>query len=87
MNDAHGLTTDDLNDTDREILSMMVDGRNDDRPWGWTSPKTASDELDRSRQYIQNRINILKAGGVIKKTSFGVYQLTDRGVDVASRLE
>lgn len=50
------------------------------------SPKRAADRLDTSRQYTQNRLQILQAGGYVSKTSYGIYELTERGTEVAEDL-
>lgn len=84
--DSPGLPVDDLNPSDKKILSLMIEGRDADRPWGWISPKRAADRLDTSRQYTQNRLQILQAGGYVTKTSYGIYELTERGTEVAEDL-
>lgn len=63
------MTTIDLNDTDEAILDRLHEGRN--------VPANIADELDVSRQYIQQRLRRLREHGYVKNVGRGVYELVD----------
>lgn len=71
----------ELNDADQRILSALLSGRADDEPWGRQLPKNLSRELDYSRQYIQNRLQMLNAAGLVQNIGGGLYEITDDGVE------
>lgn len=57
----------DLNEADQEIISALEKGRN--------VPANLADELDYSRQYVQNRLTRLREHGIVKNIGRGVYEL------------
>jgi len=59
----------DLNDTDRLILDELHDGRN--------VPANIADELDVSRQYVQQRLRRLREHGYVRNIGRGVYELVE----------
>ncbi|MDL0133545.1 hypothetical protein [Halobacterium salinarum] len=61
----------DLNDADEQILSHLASGRN--------LPQNLADELDYSRQYVQNRLQMLKAADLVENLGGGLYEITDTG--------
>ena len=71
----------ELNTADERILHALVDGRASGDPWGRQLPKNISRDLDYSRQYIQNRLQMLEAAGLVRNTGGGLYEITDEGVD------
>lgn len=73
----------ELNDADQRILDALLAGRGDDRPWGRQLPKNLARELDYSRQYIQNRLQMLNAAGFVRNIGGGLYEITDEGVERA----
>jgi predicted transcriptional regulator len=77
----------ELNDADAAILSVLLDGRSDDRPWGRELPKNISSKLDYSRQYVQNRLQILSAAGLVRNIGGGLYEVTGDGVDRVTESE
>lgn len=68
------------NDADQKILRALVDGRQEGRPWGRQLPKNLSRELDYSRQYVQNRLQMLSAAGLVQNIGGGLYEITSGGV-------
>lgn len=70
----------ELNDADEAILDALTEGREEGHPWGRQLPKNLADDLDYSRQYIQNRLQILSAGGFVRNIGGGLYEVTPLGV-------
>ena len=70
-----------LNTADERILHALVDGRDENRPWGRQLPKNISRDLDYSRQYIQNRLQLLEAAGLVNNIGGGLYEITDEGIE------
>ena len=56
-----------LNDTDLQLLECLAEGRN--------VPANIADELDFSRQYIQQRLKRLEEHGYVQNIGRGVYEL------------
>ncbi|WP_226043450.1 hypothetical protein [Natrinema sp. DC36] len=61
------------NDADGLILNTLTEGRN--------SPQNLADKLDYSRQYVQNRLQLLNAAEFVENIGGGLYELTDKGRD------
>jgi len=59
----------ELNDADERILDTLAGGRN--------LPQNIARELDYSRQYVQNRLQMLKAADYVKNVGGGLYELVD----------
>lgn len=59
----------DLNGADLEIIEALREGRN--------VPANLADELDYSRQYVQNRITRLREHGIVRNIGRGVYELVE----------
>lgn len=70
----------ELNEADERILSALLDGRDSGDPWGRQLPKNLSGELDYSRQYVQNRLQMLNAAGLVVNIGGGLYEITENGV-------
>lgn len=64
----------ELNDADESILDHLLEGRADDEPWGRNSPQNIADDLEYSRQYIQNRLKMLQAASYVENIGGGVYE-------------
>lgn len=56
-------------DTDRKILDTLREGRN--------VPSNIADEIDVSRQYVQQRLATLEAAGYVTNVGRGVYELVE----------
>lgn len=56
-----------LNDVDRIVLRELNEGRN--------VPKNLADEAGKSRQYVHQRLKILKAADYVENKGNGVYEL------------
>lgn len=72
----------ELNDADESILDELTSGRN--------LPQNLANELGYSRQYIQNRLQMLKAADYVENVGGGLYQLVDdprEGVDQEGDVE
>ncbi|SEH60890.1 Winged helix-turn-helix DNA-binding [Halopenitus malekzadehii] len=69
----------ELNDADKLILDELAEGRN--------LSQNLANELGYSRQYIHNRLQMLKAADYVKNVGGGLYELVDdpRGGDVGER--
>jgi len=61
----------DLNETDKAILKCLKEGR--------ATPAYLTEQIDKTRQAIQNRLTVLRAGGHIKKVHTGLYEITPQG--------
>lgn len=72
------------NDADRAILHALVDERDEGRPWGRNLPKNLAGDLDYSRQYVQNRLQMLSAAGFVRNIGGGLYEVTPAGVEAVS---
>jgi len=59
----------ELNDADERILDTLAGGRN--------LPQNIARELDYSRQYVQNRLQMLKAADYVENVGGGRYELVD----------
>jgi biotin operon repressor len=59
----------ELNDADERILDTLAGGRN--------LPQNIARELDYSRQYVQNRLQMLKAADYVENVGGGLYELVD----------
>lgn len=70
----------ELNTADHAILDKLEEGRREGRPWGRQLPGNLGSELDYSRQYIQNRLQLLTAAGLVRNIGGGLYEITPRGV-------
>lgn len=57
------------NDADEKILDQLASRRN--------LPQNLANELGYSRQYVQNRLQILKAAGYVKNVGGGLYELVN----------
>lgn len=73
----------ELNDADQRILNSLLAGRDEGQPWGRNLPKNLSQELDYSRQYVQNRLQMLSAAGLVTNIGGGLHEITDEGIDRA----
>lgn len=58
-----------LRDIDRRILDVLHEGRN--------IPSNIADELGVTRQYIQQRLQVLEAGDHVENVGRGVYGVID----------
>ena len=63
----------ETNEADRRILTELQDGRN--------LPNNLADDLDYSRQYVQNRLQIMNAAELVRNIGGGLYEITDKGKD------
>jgi len=57
----------DLNDTDDGILVALSDGRN--------VPSNLADAVDKSRQYVHQRLKLLETADYVRNVGNGVYEL------------
>lgn len=64
----------ELNAADESILENLLEGRDSGNPWGRNSPQNIADELDYSRQYVQNRLKMLQAANYVENIGGGVYE-------------
>lgn len=71
----------ELNTADERILRELVDGRESGDPWGRQLPKNISRDLEYSRQYVQNRLQMLEAAGFVDNIGGGLYEITDDGIE------
>ena len=61
----------DLNDTDRAILDALAEGR--------CTPAYLAEQTDYTRQAIQGRLTVLRAGEYVEKVHTGLYAITEKG--------
>jgi predicted transcriptional regulator len=61
----------ETNDADELILTALVEGRN--------TPQNLASDLGYSRQYIQNRLQLLNAAEYITNIGGGLYEITEKG--------
>lgn len=56
-----------INETDHQILDILKEGRN--------SPTNISRRINKSRQYVAQRMTRLKEHGYLKNIGSGIYEL------------
>jgi predicted transcriptional regulator len=61
------------NDADKAILERLLEGRN--------TPQNLAERLGYSRQYIQNRLQMLKAADYVANRGGGLYEISPNGRD------
>jgi DNA-binding transcriptional ArsR family regulator len=61
------MVTIELNDTDREILDVLGEGRN--------TPSNIARRLDYSREYVSQRLTRLRKHDIVSRVDRGLYQL------------
>lgn len=61
-----------ITDLDREICQLLAKGL-------ILTPSVIAKNIDRPRSSISNRLNTLKAGGLVEKVERGHYKLTEEG--------
>lgn len=59
----------DLNNTDRRVIELLTEGRN--------VPANIAEEIDVTRQYIQQRLKRLSEHGYVDNIGRGVYELVE----------
>jgi len=59
----------DRKEIDDRILGLLAEGRN--------VPSNLADELDVSRQYVQQRLKLLEAADYVENIGRGVYELIE----------
>lgn len=64
--------TDWMTDLDNQILYVLLTGLT-------LTPSVIADNLDKSRQAVSQRLNALRAGGLVRKEERGKYSLTKEG--------
>jgi len=64
-----GKVAHELNEADERILDELASGRN--------LPQNLANELGYSRQYVQNRLQMLKAADYVTNVGGGLYELVD----------
>lgn len=67
-------------DRQEAVLEHMKDGRDDGRPWGYTSASIAGEALDMPRQYTSSALSSLFDAGWIEKVEpvgTGVYRFVE----------
>lgn len=68
---------------DIQILETLLNGRDNNEPWGRDTPERISDTIDVSSQHTINRLNVLEAAGHVRKLARGLYEITDDGIELA----
>lgn len=63
----------DINDTDLAILSVLSEGRG--------TPAYLAEETGFTRQAIQGRLTVLRAGEYVEKIHTGLYGITQKGIE------
>lgn len=61
----------ELNTADESILTALAEGRN--------LPQNLAGDLDYTRQYVHNRLQILQAADYVRNIGGGLYEITDAG--------
>ncbi|QZA89065.1 helix-turn-helix domain-containing protein [Salinarchaeum sp. IM2453] len=52
---------------EERVLEVLKEGRDDDRPWGYTTPSRVAERFDIPRQRINEAIGRLEAAGWIEQ--------------------
>ena len=63
----------DMNDTDRAILRVLSEGR--------ATPSYLDKQTDYTRQAIQGRLTVLRAGDYVRRVDTGLYEITEIGAE------
>ena len=61
----------DVDDTDREILDVLAEGR--------ATPSYLEKQTSFTRQTVQNRLKVLTASELVDRIDTGLYEITDDG--------
>lgn len=69
-----------LRPVDEAILNALLDGREQGEPWGRDNPSRVADRTDYSGQHVIDRLNVLQAGGHVRKLARGLYEITPDGI-------
>ena len=69
-----------LRAVDKAILQALTHGRDTDDPWGRDSPGKIAEQIEFSSQHVIDRMNVLQAGGYVRKRGRGLYEITDQGI-------
>lgn len=72
-----------LSNVSRAIFTALLDGRDEDEPWGYTTPSALADELDYTREYMQTQLASMNTIGWVEREKQGFYRVTEKGIDEA----
>ena len=64
----------ELNETDKAILRTLAEGR--------ATPSYLERQTDYTRQAIQGRLTVLRAGDYVERIDTGLYEITGKGSEV-----
>ena len=69
------MDADELGPLHWEIIDIMEEGRENDDPWGYATPRYLADRTGESRQLVSQRLRDLQMGDVVEKVTRGFYEL------------
>lgn len=64
----------ELKEIDSEIIGLLLEGRDEGRPWGRNTPSNLADELDVSRQWVTTRLQMMESADYVRNIGGGVYE-------------
>jgi Mn-dependent DtxR family transcriptional regulator len=74
------MDADELTPLHREILSIMLEGRDEGEPWGYATPRSLATRTGESRQLVSKRLRDLQMADVVDKEDRGFYKLNPEEV-------
>lgn len=67
----------ELKPIDEQILDRLTEGRGEGRPWGRNTPSNLAGELDVSRQWVTQRLQMMESADIVENIGGGVYAVVD----------
>jgi DNA-binding Lrp family transcriptional regulator len=64
----------ELKPIDERILDELLEGRDEGDPWGRNTPSNLADELDVSRQWVTQRLQMMESADYVRNIGGGVYE-------------
>lgn len=67
----------ELKDVDKDIMDLLLEGRDEGLPWGRNTPSNLASDLEISRQWATTRLQMLESAGIVENIGGGVYEFRE----------
>ena len=64
-------------DRQEKLLNVLIDGRDDESPWGYATVKRFTEETDLRKQYVNRELEGLLGAGWVEKPHRGLYRVNE----------